>query len=76
MKANSLTYNFDEVSKRNPESSQTWGFRIQILHYKSVSTTAQEEGGLKSITRGDCEYKEENSEDFCPNYVQEFGLST
>jgi hypothetical protein len=30
--------------------------------------------GVKSISRDDCECKGENSEDFCPNYVQEFGL--
>jgi hypothetical protein len=32
--------------------------------------------GVKSVSRGDCAVnsKQENSSDFCPNYVQEFGL--
>ncbi len=35
-------------------------------------------GGVKSVTGtiGGCNSKEENSEDFCPNHVQEFGLCT
>ena len=37
LKPNSWTYNFVEVSGHNFESSQTWGFRIQRLHYKPVS---------------------------------------
>jgi hypothetical protein len=36
-KPNSSTYNFVEVSGHNLESSPTWSFRIQCLHYKSVS---------------------------------------
>jgi hypothetical protein len=31
-------------------------------------------GGLKSVSRVTVNSKEENSEDFCPKYVQEFGL--
>jgi hypothetical protein len=31
-------------------------------------------GGVKSVSSDDCEYsKEENSEDFCLDYVEEFG---
>ncbi len=37
LKPNSWTYNFVEVSGHNFESSQTWGFPIQCLHYKPVS---------------------------------------
>ncbi len=37
LKPNLWTYNFVEVSWDNLESSQTWGFRIQCLHYKPVS---------------------------------------
>jgi hypothetical protein len=36
LKPNSWTYNFVEVSGHNLESSQTWDFRIQCLHYKPV----------------------------------------
>ncbi len=36
-KPNSWTYNFVEVSEHYPKSSQTWGFRIQCLHYKPES---------------------------------------
>jgi hypothetical protein len=37
-KPNSSTYNFVEVSGHNFERSQTWGCRIQCLHYKPVLT--------------------------------------
>jgi hypothetical protein len=36
-KPNSWTYNFVEVSGHYHESSRTWGFHIQCLHYKPVS---------------------------------------
>ncbi len=53
---NSLTYNYLEISGHNPESSETWGFRIQYLHYKPVSNTSVQGGwGVKSISWGDCE---------------------
>ncbi len=51
-KPNSWTYKFVEVSEHNLESSQTWGFHIQCLHYKPVSNhffSREREG------RGDCE---------------------
>ncbi len=32
-----MNVQFREVSGHNLESSQTWGFRIQSLHYKTVS---------------------------------------
>ncbi len=58
-------------------SSQTLGFHIQCLHYKPVSThfCSREGGGVKcdDVT---VNIKEENSSDFCPNYVQEFDLCT
>ncbi len=31
--------------------------------------------GVKRLTEATVNSKEENSSDFCPNYVQEFGLS-
>ncbi len=37
-KPNSWTHNFAEFSGHNLESSQTWGFRIQCLHYKQFQT--------------------------------------
>ncbi len=71
LKPNSWTYNFIEVSGHNLESSQTWGFRIQCLHYKPVSIhfcwgekwgkiCSRGDlwgggGGLKSANRGNCE---------------------
>jgi len=36
LKPTSWTYNFFELSGHNLGSSQTWGFRIQCLHYKPV----------------------------------------
>jgi hypothetical protein len=36
------------------------------------TTFARGGGGVKSVRRGDCEYS--SKEDFCPNYVQKFGL--
>jgi hypothetical protein len=38
------------------------------------TTYAQGRGGVKSISKVTVNSTEENSEDFCPNYVQEFGL--
>ena len=62
--------------RHNPGSSQTWGFRIQCLHYKPVSNHFCSKGGRELNTFVDVTVnsKEENPEDFCPNYVQEFGL--
>ncbi len=37
LKSNSWKYNFVEISGHNLESSQTWCFRTQCLHYKVVS---------------------------------------
>jgi hypothetical protein len=74
-KPNSWTYNFVEVSGHHLESSQTWRFRIQCLHYKPVSNPFARGGGELVEVRVNS--KEENSEgfSFCPNYVQVFGLS-
>jgi hypothetical protein len=33
-------------------------------------------GGVKSVSRGDCEQQEGKLIRLCPNYVQEFGLWT
>jgi hypothetical protein len=41
---------------------------------KFQTTFTQEGGEVKSVNRGVYECKVENSEDFCPNYVQEFGI--
>ncbi len=45
LKPNSWTYKIVEVSGHNLESSQTWGFRIQCLHYKPVSNHFCSGGG-------------------------------
>ncbi len=46
LKPNSWTYNFVEISGHNLlESSQTWGFRIQCLHYKPVANNFCLSGG-------------------------------
>ncbi len=71
-KTNSWTYNFVEVSGHILESSQTWGFRIQYLHYKPLLLNGV--WGVKSVSRGDCEEQGGKLLSFCPNYVQEFGL--
>jgi hypothetical protein len=45
-------------SGHNLESSPTWGFRRQCLHYKLVSNqfcSKEGGGGVKSVGRGDCE---------------------
>ncbi len=44
-KPNLWTDNFVGVSEHNLESSQTWGFRIQCLHYKLVSNNFCSRGG-------------------------------
>ncbi len=54
----------------NLESSQTRGFRIQVLNHFCSGGGGWEGGG----GRGTVSSKEENSEDFCPSYVQEIGL--
>ncbi len=53
LKPSSWTCNFVEVSGHNLESSQTWGFQRQCLHYKPAFqiTFAQGRGGLKSVSR-------------------------
>ncbi len=38
------------------------------------TTFAPGGGGVKSFSRGDSEEQGGNLQDFCPNYVQEFGL--
>jgi hypothetical protein len=58
LKPNSWTYNFIfEVSGHNLGSSQTWGFRLQCLHYKPVSNPLLIKwgGSKKSVNVGDCE---------------------
>ncbi len=65
-----MNVNFVEVSGHNLESSQTWGFRILCFHYKLVLHGRE---GVKSL-EVTVNSKEENSSDFCRNYVQEFGL--
>jgi hypothetical protein len=68
------------VSGHNPESSQTRGFRIHTMFtfltsFKPLLLKGEgERVGVKSVRRGDCEYKEENYQVLSPNYVQKFGL--
>jgi hypothetical protein len=50
-KPNSWTCNFVEVSGKNLESSQTWDFRIQCLHYKAVSNPFCSRGRKMWIAR-------------------------
>ncbi len=72
LELNSWTYNFVEVSGHNLKSSQTWGFRIQCLHYKPVSNhfCSRGKGGNKiPLKRWIARRKL-----FCPNYVQENSL--
>jgi hypothetical protein len=45
---------------------QTWGFRIQCLHYKLVSNHFCSRGGSKIRCRGDCDSKEETLSQLCP----------
>jgi len=44
-KTNSWTHSFVQVSGQNLESSQTWGFQVQCLHYKPVSNHFAPGGG-------------------------------
>ena len=56
-KPNLWTYYFVEVSGHNFETYQTWGFRIQYLHFKLVSNHFCSRGrGVKS-SRSSCEYQ-------------------
>jgi hypothetical protein len=48
-------------------------FTLQTL-FKPLLLKGGGGGGVKSISKVTVNSKEENSEDFCPNYVQEFGL--
>ncbi len=74
-KPNSWTYNFVEVSGHNLESFQTWAIRIvQCLHYKPVSNHICSRGGVKSVEVTVNSKEEKALLEFCPNYVQEFGL--
>ncbi len=61
-------FNIVDVSGHNLESSQTWGFQIQCLHYKPVSNYFCSMGrggcGIKFVSRGDVNIKEETSNTF------------
>ncbi len=53
-KPNSWTYDLVEVSVHNLESSQTWGFRIQCLHFRPFLKhfcSVGGGGGAKSVYR-------------------------
>jgi hypothetical protein len=52
--------------------TQTCGFRIQCLHFKPLLLNG--EGSKIRLVEVAVNSKEENSQDFFPNYVQEFGL--
>ncbi len=59
---------------------QTWGFRIQCLHYKPVLnhffSGGGGGGGFSPLVEVTVNSKEENSWDFRPYYVLEFSLCT
>ncbi len=82
LKPNSWTYNFIEVSGvsgHNLKSSQTWGILQNVNITNQFRTTSAREGGggrkeENRIVEVTVNSKEENSSDFWPNYVQEFGL--
>ncbi len=57
------------VSRHNLESSQTHEVSVY-----NVYVTNQFQGGVHPLVEVTVNSKEKNSEDFCPNYVQEFGL--
>jgi hypothetical protein len=48
---NSRTYNFVDVSRHYIESFQTRGFRLYVLHYKSVSNHLCPGGGGGGVKR-------------------------
>ncbi len=62
-KPNSWMYNFVEVSGHNLESSQTWDFRLQCLHYKPVSNhfCSKGEGEENPLLEVTVNSKKENS---------------
>ncbi len=52
-------------------------FRLEVLYtmFTQLQTTfAQGDGEQNPLVEVTVNSKEENSEDFCPNYVQEFGF--
>ncbi len=70
-KLNSWTYNFVEVSRHNPESFQT--FEVSLYNFY---ITNQFQTGVNPFVEVTVNSKEENSSDFCPHYVHEFGLNS
>ncbi len=72
LKPNWWTYNFFEVSAHN-----LWVLILEVSKAVSNHFYSRGGGGVKSASRGDCDLQGEKllakEEDFCPNYVQEFG---
>ncbi len=68
LKPNSWTDNFVEVSGHNLERSQTEVSVYNVYITKQFSTQ------FNPLVEVTVNSKEENSKDFCPNYVQEFCL--
>ncbi len=64
-------HNFVEVSWHNLQSSKTWGFRVQCLHYKPVSNHFFSGGGGGGVVT-----VKSKAENFCSNNVHEFDLRT
>ncbi len=62
-----------EVAEHNLESSETGGFHVYIAS-QFQTTYAEKGGGVESVVEMTVNSKEENSNDFCPINVQEFGL--
>jgi hypothetical protein len=77
LKPDSWTCNFVEVCGHNLLRLEVSVYNVYITN-QFQTTFAQEGGeggGWSKIRKETVSSKEENSQDFCPNYVQEFGLS-
>jgi hypothetical protein len=48
--------------------------RLKVANQFQTTFAQGKGGGVKSVGEVTVDSKEENSEHFCPNYVQEFGL--
>jgi hypothetical protein len=67
-------HNFIEVSGHNLESSQTYATFTLQTSFKPLLLGGGGGGGFNPLVEVTVNSKEENSKDFCPNYVKEFDL--